>query len=199
MWVLLMLCAWASEPVSPAPVCPVTVADLPAATWLDPADPRLRGDDLVVVLKSQRALGLYAGGVLAPGESCWRVGLGGAPEGHKRREGDNRTPEGWYRSSDKPASRFYAAIAVHYPNHDDAAAGERAGTIDAATRRRIQDALRVGEKPPQYTALGGEILIHGGGSWTDWTLGCVALDDRDLDALRAQLPSGMATQVLILP
>ncbi len=53
-------------------------------------------------------------------------------------------------------------------------------------------------KPPQQTLLGGEILIHGGGSATDWTLGCIAMENTDIDALRAGLPPSMKTDVLIL-
>ena len=60
-------------------------------------------------------------------------------------------------------------------------------------------ALAANKKPPQRTPLGGEILIHGGGSASDWTLGCVAMDNAHIDALRATLPNDMVTEVLILP
>ena len=107
--------------------------------------------------------------------------------GHKQRVGDMRTPEGWYRTSDKPWSSFYAAIAIHYPEAEDAHRGVRDALITAEQRDEILDALQKGGKPPQNTRLGGEILIHGGGGSTDWTLGCVALDDPHIDALRAAL------------
>ena len=131
---------------------------------------------------------------------CWRIGLGtGGPRGAKQRQGDLKTPEGWYRTSDKPWSRFAGAIAVHYPNLADARAGHAAGRIDHPTLKSIRDALNKGHKPPQNTALGGEILIHGGGSRVDWTLGCVALDDDDLEVLRSRLPEGQAVDMLIHP
>lgn len=172
--------------------CPAQVGDLATS-----ADPRLRAASLLVVEKGARRLGLYRGGRLA---MCTRIALGvGGPEGDKEREGDRRTPQGWYRSSDKPWSKFEGAIAVHYPNADDARAAQRAGRIDEATAKRIVRALRRGQKPPQNTALGGEILIHGGGSRWDWTAGCIALSDTDLAVLRAEMPADMATDILILP
>jgi len=192
-----------------APVCAPRVDALPGSRLFAAADPRLAGSAVVVVEKQRRRLALYRGGALA---GCWRVALArpAHPErsdreavveskGAKQVEGDLRTPEGWYRTSDRPTSRFHRAIAVHYPNLDDAERGVGAGDIDAATRDEIAAALADGVEPPQHTALGGEILIHGGGSAADWTLGCVALDDADIDALRARLPDGQATDLLILP
>jgi hypothetical protein len=88
---------------------------------------------------------------------------------------------------------------VHYPNALDAQAGLSRGAISASQERQIQGALKRGKKPLQQTALGGEILIHGGGGFPDWTLGCVALENDDLDRLRALLAPEMQTDVLILP
>jgi len=159
---------------------------------------------LVVVRKRARRVQLFESGVAAPGTgshgyACYRAGLGFAPEGHKQREGDGRTPEGWYTTSDKPWSSFHAAIAVHYPSVQDARTAASEGRITPATRDRIVAAQRAGKKPPQTTAMGGEILLHGGGSSSDWTLGCVALEDADIDDLRSRLPTGMTVQVRILP
>ncbi len=169
---------------------------------LDSSDPRLQGDNLIVVRKAARKIQRFSGGqvlTLAGGrDACWPVGLGPAPEGHKYRQGDGRTPEGWYRTSDKPWSQWYAAIAIHYPNKNDAEAGRVQKRINAATQRQIVRALDRDRKPPQSTDLGGEILIHGQGA-TDWTLGCVGMNNEDIDALRATLPSDMKTDVLVLP
>ena len=187
--------------VAPPPdPCPATVEALAARypTQVDLTDARLRERGLIVVQKGARRLQRFDGGQQVDG-ACWRVGLGFTPEGHKLIEGDGRTPEGWYRTSDKPWSQWYAAIAVHYPGAEDAQAAEADGRIDAATRRSIDSALRRGEKPPQTTPLGGEILIHGGSGWSDWTWGCVAMEDAEIDALRATLPARMETNILILP
>ncbi len=160
-------------------------------------DPRLGGAGVLVVLKEQRRMGLYAEGAL---QGCWEVGLAYAySDGHKQVRGDLRTPEGWYRTSDKPWSQFHGAIAVHYPGVADARRGLKAGLIDQAQHDAIVEAHRLGKKPPQDTRLGGEILVHGGGGEVDWTLGCVALDDDALDTLREQLPETMRTDMLILP
>ena len=185
MWIFALALAYAFD-------CPSTSSEIET-----PDDPRLKGGGTMVVFKKERHLGLYVHGAL---KGCWRVGLAStyAP-GHKQRVGDMRTPEGWYRTSDKPWSSFYAAIAIHYPEAEDAHRGVRDALITAEQRDEILDALQKGGKPPQNTRLGGEILIHGGGGSTDWTLGCVALDDPHIDALRAALPKGMRTDVLILP
>lgn len=175
----------------------------PADTAAIGTDPRLASGDVVVVWKAERRIGHYENGRLShteAGPGCWTVALApGAPPGPKRREGDLRTPEGWYRTSDKPTSRFPLAIAVHYPNLADAHRGLTDAVIDAVTRDQIAGALAAGQKPPQATSLGGEILIHGGGSASDWTIGCIALDTADLADLRSRLPVNLAFAVLILP
>ncbi|MCP4808207.1 MAG: L,D-transpeptidase family protein [Proteobacteria bacterium] len=169
----------------------------PASTEGLSDDKRLHGDAVVLVFKEARRLGLYADDALA---GCWQVGLAyDYNAGHKQVRGDLRTPEGWYRTSDKPWSQFYGAIAVHYPGKADAERGLKAEVITQEQHDAIVAAIDAGKKPPQDTRLGGEILIHGGGGEVDWTLGCVALDNGDLDTLRAELPGTMRTDVLVLP
>jgi murein L,D-transpeptidase YafK len=188
--------------VQPASPCVESVAELSLLPGMEADDVRLQGKHLIVVHKADRRLQRFSEGTavkLGDGlDACWPVGLGPAPMGHKYRQGDGRTPEGWYRTSDKPWSQWYAAIAVHYPNSHDAQAGRVQGRINKPTERRIQAALAAGKKPLQSTDLGGEILIHGQGS-ADWTLGCVGLENPDIEALRASLPKNMQTDVLILP
>jgi murein L,D-transpeptidase YafK len=162
-------------------------------------DARAAGPAVMVVSKSERWLGLYRAGELVP-EACWPVAFApGAPQGTKRRRGDLATPEGWYRTTDKPWSSFPGAIAVHYPNALDAAWGLREGLLSRAQHEAIKAAVARGALPDQGTAMGGEILVHGGGSSRDWTLGCVALEDEDLGALRAALPAGMRAWIWIRP
>lgn len=188
---LLLALALSTSPAA-EPVCPARAEEVATTP-----DPRLQGPAVLVVFKAERSLGLYRSGVL---QGCWAVGLASDyPAGTKQRRGDKKTPEGWYRTSDKPWSSFYKAIAVHYPEVRDADRGLAEGLITQAERDAIAGALAEGRKPPQETRLGGEILIHGGGSSTDWTLGCVALEDADLDRLRAALPADLQTDVLILP
>ena len=119
--------------------CVARATDLPG---IDPAHARLASPHLIVVQKAARTVQLFSKGVAVPGrgtagKACYRVGLGFAPVAHKEREGDGRTPEGWYTTSDKPWSTFYAAIAVHYPNTADAQAGAEAQRIS----ERVRDAI----------------------------------------------------------
>jgi murein L,D-transpeptidase YafK len=188
--------------VAPTISCPSSVAALALPDWANAADIRLQSKGLIVVLKgARRIFRTQAGEILRVGgkPACWPVGLGPNPTGHKQAEGDGKTPEGWYRSSDKPWSSFYKAIAVHYPNTTDAQKAQAEGRLDAQTVAQVRHAIRADRKPPQTTPVGGEILIHGGGGSTDWTLGCIAMDNASLDTLRSTLSSDMVTDVLILP
>ena len=194
-----------AAPAPAGPGCPATVDSL-SLGGLTTVE-ALKGPALMVVEKEARRIGLYRQGALVTlsgAPACWPVALGITdagvyPPGPKVRQGDRRTPEGLYATSDKPWSSFKNAIAVHYPNAADAAAGLRSGLITQAQHDAIVAAVKAGKKPSQETRLGGEILVHGGGSAADWTWGCVALDDAALVTLRAALPAGMVAEVLILP
>lgn len=127
------------------------------------------------------------------------VALGRAPVGTKLVRGDNRTPEGRYYVCEKNAnSRFHRFLGLSYPNRDDA---------DRAFARRLISANEWGEiffanlqraTPPWSTALGGRVGIHGQSGRdmsTDWTEGCIAVTDADIDYLYATVPVG--TPVII--
>ena len=203
-WMAWLLSASAEEAslaaVVAAPACPSSVKALALPPGVEAS--RLQGSHLIVVLKgARRILRMNQGKLLETkdGPACWPIGLGFAPTGTKAVEGDGRTPEGLYATSDKPWSQYYAAIAVHYPGPHDLEEAIQAGRLDAATADSVRAAHQRGEKPPQKTPVGGEILIHGGGASKDWTLGCVAMEDKDIDRLRSTLPKDMVTEVLILP
>lgn len=183
-------------PVDPSARPTDCAADIDGLGLADTTDSRFDGARVIVVNKAARRLAVYS---KRRNVACYAVGLGFAPKGHKKVEGDGRTPEGWYRTSDKPWSIFDNAIAIHYPNRDDAEVAAKDGRISRRMRDRIANDLRSGRVPPQSTKLGGAVLIHGGGSSSDWTLGCVALDDDDLLDLRRVIAHGMRTDMLVLP
>lgn len=195
MWFLLTS-AFALDDCSWQP----RLLDTPLAA---PSDPQWSSGTVIVVRKAARRVQLFDHGepvILDDGTpACWAVALGyDYPAGHKQVMGDRKTPEGWYTTSDRPWSMFYGAITVHYPAVADAERGLKNALITAEERDRIVRAHERGVLPPMETRLGGKILLHGGGAGADWTLGCVALENAQLDALRAQLPKGMRTHVLIL-
>ena len=147
----------------------------------------------IVVSKSKRRLALYSDGRVV---REYRVGLGKNPADDKERQGDYRTPEGeFYVCVKNAASKFYLSLGLSYPNREDAARGLRDHLITRAEHDRIVRAVERGSRPPWDTALGGEIFIHGGGSASDLTWGCVALDDADVRELFDAVPKG--TKVVI--
>jgi len=141
----------------------------------------LEGPRVVVIHKAERVLGLYRDGRLA---ATYPIALGHSPEGHKEREGDGRTPEGLYSICNRnPESRFHLFLGLSYPNADDADSALRAGRISQAEHRQIIEAIEAGRQPPWNTPLGGEIGIHGSGTASDWTLGCIALENEAIEQL----------------
>lgn len=153
------------------------------------------GEVSIIVKKAERLLELWQDEALL---GSYSIGLGWEPEGHKQVEGDGKTPEGEYyvcvRNSN---SSFYLSLGVSYPNKEDAAAALEDGRIDNATYKRIADAIEKGQCPDWYTSLGGEIMIHGCGGSSDWTAGCIAVDNDVMDILFECCSLG--TKITILP
>ena len=113
----------------------------------------------------------------------YRVALGKHPMGPKIQEGDMRTPEGLYRIDGRYAkSQFHKALHVSYPNASD--------------RER---ARRLGVKP------GSDILIHGlpnGQGFigkahlrSDWTWGCIAVTDKEIEEIWQLVPNGTVVEI----
>lgn len=136
----------------------------------------------VLVLKSDRVMRLLNNGKTL---KEYRVSLGKEPIGHKLKEGDWRTPEGRYildwRNEN---SRFYRSIHISYPNARD-----------------LRRAQQMGADP------GGMIMIHGRPSYyslatgrydgKDWTNGCIAVTDSEMDEIWEMVDDG--TPIIILP
>lgn len=136
--------------------------------------------DRIVVEKGARRLTVYRDGAAL---RSYRVALGFAPEGDKQRQGDGRTPEGTFRIDRRNArSAYHLSLGLDYPRPDEVARA-RAG----------------GYSP------GGDIFIHGqpnglgrlGALPYDWTAGCIALSDAQIEELWRVVPLG--TEVEIRP
>jgi murein L,D-transpeptidase YafK len=137
--------------------------------------PRL---DRIVVHKAERRMELYAGGRLV--KTLTGLQLGDMPVGQKHFEGDEKTPEGRYTIDFRnPKSDYHLSMRISYP---DAAANAFASA--------------------QGKSPGGEIYIHGqpnamkaGRMAGDWTDGCIALSNRQIEALWRAVPLGTVVEV----
>ncbi len=139
-------------------------------------------------------------------ERRYQIASGKGGIGDKRIRGDNKTPLGTYRITDfNEGSSFELFMRLNYPNLKDAFFGLKNHLITRNEFDRIVDALRTDRRPPQDTPLGGAIGIHGLGEETaervkvhsilDWTQGCIALSNRDVNELRRYVKVG--TKVVI--
>ena len=138
--------------------------------------------DAVLVIKSEKRLYLMSKGEKF---ASYPVTFGAEPVGHKQAQGDERTPEGYYKLGYKNLnSNFYKSIHISYPNEKDK-----------------ENARRLGVDP------GGDIMIHGqtnGWEWAaplvqlfSWTDGCIALSNRNMDRVWAAVDPG--TPIVIRP
>jgi len=134
--------------------------------------------DYLLVDKSDRLLIAYAGG--QPIRAYRGIQFGDAPMGHKRFQGDERTPEGRYVIDTRnPRSSYHLSLRISYPNAADRA-----------------HAARHGRSP------GGDIFIHGQPNWLaagrmpgDWTDGCIALSNGEIEELWQIVPDGTVIDI----
>jgi murein L,D-transpeptidase YafK len=136
--------------------------------------------DSILILKKDHLMEVMAGGKAI---RTYKVALGRGGLAPKEREGDGRTPEGHYIIDARYAeSHYHKALHVSYPN--------------AADRKR---AAGLGVSP------GGAIMIHGlpnGKGWVgaahrlyDWTLGCIAVTDDEIDEIWSLVPLGTPVEI----
>ncbi|MEQ1851415.1 MAG: L,D-transpeptidase [Chthoniobacteraceae bacterium] len=152
-------------------------------------------DPRIEVFKSRRELQLRDGARVI---KTYRVALGTNPVPAKQREGDRATPEGRYFICNKnPRSKYHLSLGISYPGPSDARRGLAAGLISETEHEAILAAHAAGKVPPWNTRLGGEVFVHGSGSKTDWTLGCVAVENADIEELYHLIPVG--TPITIHP
>ncbi|MCS7079999.1 MAG: L,D-transpeptidase [Chloracidobacterium sp.] len=191
----LQSCAAASlrPPTTPAP----TASERLRAAATEAGVPFPLEQVALRVCKRLRRLELWSGGVCV---KTYRVALGAEPNLDKEWEGDQRTPVGdFYVCTRNERSRFHLFLGLSYPNAEDAVRGLRAGLISREQHDAILQAQRARARPPWDTPLGGEIGIHGGGVNTDWTAGCVALDNADIEELWLACPLGTPVTITLPP
>lgn len=136
--------------------------------------------DLVRIIKSDHKLQLISSEKIL---YEFEIALGNHPKGHKMQEGDGKTPEGIYKLDyRKSDSAFYKAFHISYPNTNDIASVKARGVNP-----------------------GGNIMIHGqknGLGWLafasqyfDWTNGCVALKNSDIDLIWELVKEGTTVEI----
>lgn len=147
----------------------------------------------LVINKKQRLLKLYDGATLI---RQYEIALGCSSEQDKKVEGDGRTPEGiFYIFTKNEQSKFHLSLGLSYPNIEDAMRGLRENLISLEEYDAIAKAIAEKRMPPQKTALGGEIYIHGGGIETDWTRGCIALKNEEVKEIFDLIPVGAEVRI----
>jgi murein L,D-transpeptidase YafK len=136
--------------------------------------------DRVVVVKHERTLQLLNQGKVI---KTYKVALGGEPVGAKTRQGDHKTPEGIYILDSRNAhSQFYKSIHISYPSARDLAAARQKGV-----------------------SPGGDVFVHGlpnGYGWIgaghrakDWTDGCIAVTDQEIDEIWRAVANGTPIEI----
>ncbi|MCC6345649.1 MAG: L,D-transpeptidase family protein [Nitrospirales bacterium] len=137
--------------------------------------------DKIMIEKKARRLTLLAKGKVL---KTYKIALGGNPNGPKERQGDNKTPEGTYLIDARNRnSGYHLSLHISYPNEKDKKRAKELGV------------------PP-----GGDIMIHGiknGFSWAgelhtnvDWTKGCIAVTDQEIEEIEKLVPNGTLVEIL---
>jgi lipoprotein-anchoring transpeptidase ErfK/SrfK len=139
--------------------------------WVDStiAESKATRDYSIIIDKYSRKVYVYLDGTK---QYEYSAELGRNWVGDKKVKGDKATPEGIYKITRKfrsDSTKYYKALLINYPNDDDTAFFEKA---------KAKGIL------PSSAKIGGLIEIHGnGGRGVDWTEGCIALTDREMDSL----------------
>ncbi len=154
-----------------------------------------RSDHQLVVKKNGSTLRTY------------KVAFGSGGRKPKLQEGDYKTPLGtYYISRVRSSDRFHLFLQINYPSVDDAERALKTRLISKKEYRAIVDAHMKGRLPPQNTALGGSIGIHGIGKETkdkleiheivDWTKGCIAMRNDEVEQLNRYIHLGTKVSIV---
>jgi murein L,D-transpeptidase YafK len=136
--------------------------------------------DEVLVLKKEHTLTLLSKGKAI---QTYKVALGGSPVGAKERQGDHKTPEGHYILDRRnPNSQYYKSIHVSYPNEADR---KKAGSRGVSPGGDIM----IHGLPNGYGKVGAMHRLH------DWTDGCIAVTDSEMDEIWKLVPDGTPIEI----
>ena len=136
--------------------------------------------DRVVVLKKEHVLQLLSQGKVV---KTYKVALGGDPVGPKTRQGDHKTPEGTYVLDFRNAhSQFYKSIHISYPNERERAAARRKGVSPGGD-------VFVHGLPNGYGSIGAAHRLK------DWTDGCIAVTDKEIDEIWNAVTDGTPIEI----
>lgn len=133
----------------------------------------------------------------------YSIMLGRVPVGHKQMEGDNKTPEGAYLLDYKnPKSKYYKSIHVNYPNKFDLANAKRLGIKNPGGEIMLHGLPnQFGDMMETLALLGmdgaAEDIIRLALPFIDWTQGCIALIDSDMEEIYNLVK--VPTQIFIYP
>ncbi|MCX4186259.1 L,D-transpeptidase family protein [Methylophaga sp. OBS4] len=179
----------------------VTLTMLAMVSWQQPV--MAKGDYELVIKRSEKRLVIQKDGVTL---RSFHVALGSGGRKAKIEAGDRKTPLGKYHIVQlRDSDRFHLFLQLDYPSVRDAIRALKTNLISRDEYRAILDAHIYGGIPPQDTALGGAIGIHGIGAETEnkleihqfanWTQGCIALRNNEIEQLMRYVDVG--TQVII--
>lgn len=148
----------------------------------------------IVIYKSTKTLELREQGMII---ARFPIGIGREPKGHKRTEGDGKTPEGHYVVCVKnPKSKFYLSLGLNYPNNEDARAAFNRAEISREQLDEIVRRNEEGQVPLWNTPLGGQIYIHGELESQSWSEGCIRMFNADIEYLYHRADKGLPVTIL---
>lgn len=166
----------------------LTVAVLSAAAYLTTTAaqaPELPGNakaDAVLVEKAARRLTLLESGRVL---KTYRVALGRDPLGPKQRQGDGKTPEGEFVLDWRnPNSRFHRSLHISYPSPDDLERGRHEGYDPG-------DSIMIHGLPNGL----GWVGTHHLRIWGDWTNGCIAVTNDEIEEIWRAVPDGTPIEI----
>jgi murein L,D-transpeptidase YafK len=136
--------------------------------------------DRIVVEKSAKRLSIFGGGNQI---KSYRIALGRNPVGAKQEEGDMKTPEGIYKIDSRNAqSSFHLALHISYPSDED-------------NQRAAARSVSAGSDIMIHGIQNGRAWIGAFHRWKNWTAGCIALTDEEIEELWRVTPDGTTIEI----